>query len=267
MTLEEYEPFLPFTVKNDILAHMDTDSPKEACGLITLSSGKYQYEPQKNISKDQDHHFQFDKRTSTRLITDDSVVAYVHSHPFGQAMASKLDMEIQKRVGKPSVISSRDPLTGIVEVFSFGDHLLTVPLIGREFRYTALDCYEAYRSWYFQVLNIKMPQVPRHNEWWNRLNYDNIPVEDQDMYSKYYKDQGFRNFEPVFSDPDHENTPKVGDVLLMQMGADVANHIAVYVGNNLIYHHRAGKRSSEMPLGYCLNNGYIRHWLRLEKKL
>jgi len=49
----------------------------------------------------------------------------------------------------------------------------------------------------------------------------------------------------------------------MKMGnTTVANHAAIYSGDNKIYHHRIHHRSGETPLGLVIQNNYVSKWLR-----
>ena len=267
--MNEYEPFLTHSVKDAIMQHMLDDSPNEACGLITFTSGEYKYVRQTNISDTPTEHFQFSKDVSALLVSHDSVVAFVHSHPHGDAMPTKMDMQIQKDVGKPSVICSLDQTSGIVEVFSFGNHLLDYPLIGREFRYGVFDCLEAIRSWRWQKEGALMDQFPRAYAWWFQDYAKDLDAEDLDLYMRHHESQGYRKFDVDLSDPASQFHPMVGDLVFMRMGGDmnVCNHAAIYVGNNLIYHHRQNHKSTETPIGYCLGNGMIIGWARQQDKL
>lgn len=258
----DLEPFLTHDVRDAIHAHLVEDAPNEACGMITFTSGKYRYHREENIHENPLEFFRFGKAASLAINTDDDVVAYVHTHPHGPAFPSKTDMEIQRKVGKPSVICSVSG--GLVEVFSFGDHLLDLPLIGRDFRYAVTDCYEAIRSWRYQVEGVKMDAFPRHDQWWSFAGAEGLKAEELNMYEQYYQTQGYVPFTVDLKNPQSEFHPKVGDLILMKMGSNmqVMNHAGIYTGNNLLYDHRLGKRSRETPLGYYLPTGVVRQWAR-----
>jgi cell wall-associated NlpC family hydrolase len=50
---------------------------------------------------------------------------------------------------------------------------------------------------------------------------------------------------------------KVGDVILIQVHANVPNHAAIYIGNEKIMHHVAGRLSKTDPYGgYWLKHSH-----------
>lgn len=258
----ELEPFLTASVCNDIIMHMQAEAPKECCGSITLSNGEYKYNPLVNVNKKPTEHFSFTKADTDKIVRNKSVVAYVHSHTDGSIEPSKHDMEVQVRVGKPSVIATTDPKSGVVSVFSFGNHLLDYPLQGRPWHYGVFDCLEAVRGEMYQRTGIVLPQAPRVNEWWLTSN-PNVPDGDRNMYEDNFRRYGYEEFTPNLSDATSEYHPMVGDLLLMQINSPVAiNHAAIYIGENLIYQHRAYRQSGNTPLGYMMDIGTIRKWVR-----
>lgn len=262
----DVEPFLTHAVKGALVEDMFANLDKEVCGLITLSDGEYRYEKVENVHEEPAHNFRMDPVARMRLMTDDNVIGYAHSHPNGPNIPTCLDMSVQKRVGKPSVIASVDGERGIVEVFSFGNHLLDAPLIGRDFRYGVMDCYEAIRAWRWQNQGYKMDQYPRHDNWWSADGVEGREPTELNFYQRCYSEQGYVSYEPDFSNPMSERHPRRGDLVLMQMGSDIGimNHAGIYVGNNLIYEHRLGKKSGEVPVGYRLGTDMIRMWARPE---
>lgn len=266
--MNTYEPFLTAAVKNALFAHMSEDEEIECCGVITLSDGEYAYEACENTHADPAKYFRFNAETRNRIITQEEIVAYAHSHPVGPGHPSKLDQEIQLKTGKPSVIAYRDISTGAVGVFSFGDHLLDAPLVGREFREAVFDCYEAIRSYAWQIEGRKMDAYPRHAGWWGReFQEDPEFVQDHDMYVRNFKDQGYVQFTPTLQGMQDEWTPQMGDLILLKLGAQVVNHAGVYVGNNRVYHHRLGRPSTETSIGYMLDKSLGTMWIRHESKL
>ena len=265
--MTDCEPFLTFEIRNAIFAHMEAETPNECCGWITLADGQYTYVPRKNVHPDPENHFRMKKQDAVNVMTNDAIVAYVHSHPAGPMWASKGDMETQIKVNKPCVIVARDLLTGTVDIFSIGNHLLDYPLEGREFHYTRFDCYEAIRSEAWQRERRRMEAFPRKNGWWNPHENPDIEDDDLDMYERYYETQGYTEFKPVFDNPNSEFHPRIGDLVLMQLGSKWINHAAVYVGNNQVYHHRVDKRSGRTPIGAFMHGDQIRKWIRHENSV
>lgn len=264
--MKDIEPFLTKDTRNAIVTHALEDLSVEVCGLIKLSTGgEYEYERVGNLHPEPGQHFRLSKSDAARLRTKKNVVAYVHSHPNGPVWPSENDVAVQLRIGKPSVIVARDIDSGAVEVFSFGDHLLDAPLIEREFRFNVYDCLAALRSWVWQHKGRHMPGKAYAPGWWDIGKEDPSQLADNpNLYEKCFEEYGYQLFDPDFTNPESPNHPKIGDVLLMQMGAPVVNHVAVYEGNNLIYHHRVNKKSGLTPIGYLMGTNVIRKWVRHE---
>lgn len=249
------EDFLTFEVRNALVEHMNDGGSKEVCGVIRKTKDGFVYERSDNVTKIKDMDaYAFDGPTSAAIYSKkSSVVAFCHSHPNGPLYPSVADQGEQISVGKPAVIVARDEQYGAIEVFSYGDHLLDAPLMNRRFRHYAADCYEALRSWVWQNEGRRMDPFVRDDAWWK---------EGGDLYEEGFASQGYIAYEPEFNKPQSSLHPRVGDVILMQLDAPVINHAAIYIGNNQIYHHRMGKRSGNTTLGYLLDNGYVRKWLR-----
>lgn len=104
-------------------------------------------------------------------------------------------------------------------------HLLGQPYIDGE-----QDCYGLIRSYYRDVYEIEIKN-------WAR------PIDafrsGMDLLGGRLSDEGFELTQ------DSLDRLHVGDLLLIAIGCKVANHTAVYVGNNYILHHLADKPSSE----------------------
>lgn len=264
---EPYEPFLTAAVKNALIAHMDEAGEEECCGTVTLSGGEYAYEPSKNVSKSPRERFTFSTADRNRIVRSKAVVAYAHSHPRGEAYPSQLDQVTQRNVGKPAIIVARTPKHGQISVFSHGDHLLDAPLMGRMFRHAVFDCFEAIRSFVWQVEGRKIDPYPRPAEWWDEGIQKNAKHKDvRDLYSRF-GEQGYREFPVNVTGTPDEFSPKLGDLLLMKVGkTDVRNHGAVYAGENEVYQHFQGRRSGTTPLGYVLDAQYDALWIRHESK-
>ena len=273
MTDVNVEPFLTSAVRSAIALHMMEDETVECCGLVTLSNGEYEYVPHENVHPDSgkidpttglvQDVFKFSPKVAASITSAKSrVAAYVHSHPRGPVWPSKADMITQKKVGKPAVIVARTK-DKVIDIFSHGDHLLDAPLIGRKFRWSVFDCKEAIRSWVWQNEQYLIDSYPRSMDWF--LEKDK--TKNENMYEKNFEEQGYKEFVADVENSGSALHPAVGDILLMQLDAPVTNHAAIYVGDNLIYHHRIGKSSGTTSLGYLMGTGAVRKWLRRADRL
>ncbi|MDG6788144.1 NlpC/P60 family protein, partial [Glaesserella parasuis] len=46
---------------------------------------------------------------------------------------------------------------------------------------------------------------------------------------------------------DFEEQPQLGDIVLLQIGSDVANHAGIYLGHQMMLHHSEGRLSARVP--------------------
>lgn len=124
------------------------------------------------------------------------------------------------------------------------------PLVGREFVHGETDCYTLFRDFYF-LAGADLPNFHRADDWWQT---------GQDLYLANMAKHGFSR---VSSD----DILQIGDVILMQVGADVANHAAIYLGDQTVLHH-SPKRLSKRDLydGYWLKHTHsIWRYMEAEK--
>jgi len=113
------------------------------------------------------------------------------------------------------IVNPQTEAFGIIEPSGY-----QAPLIGRSFVYGVLDCYTLVLDYYQRELGITLPYYVRDDAygWWER---------GQNLYAERFAEAGFMAV----------NTPQPGDVILMQVQSDVANHAAVYLGDGVILHH------------------------------
>ncbi|OEF52567.1 phage tail protein, partial [Enterovibrio norvegicus] len=105
------------------------------------------------------------------------------------------------------------------------------PLIGRTFDHGTVDCYTLFRDAY-ALAGFDFPDFERPHDWWEG---------ERELYLDNMAQHGFVRVE----------TPEPGDVILMQLKSDRANHAAVYLGDMKIVHHLPGRLS-----GRDLYGGY-----------
>lgn len=97
------------------------------------------------------------------------------------------------------------------------EHLLGIPYIHGD-----TDCYEICRRFYKDNFDINLKNYSRPTEWWDH---------GFDLYMDNYYEEGFRIIDiPI-------NKARIGDAFLISIRSSVANHAAIYVGDNNILHH------------------------------
>jgi hypothetical protein len=105
-------------------------------------------------------------------------------------------------------------------------YFINTPYINRPFVHGLFDCYTLLQDWMYKEKNIKLPfNINRPWEWWSN---------QQSLYLSYAKEFGFA---PI------SGKAQIGDVMLFSLGTTIANHCAIYVGENTVLHHRGGKFS------------------------
>lgn len=213
--------------EQEIIEDAKSRAPQEACGLLV--AGKYL--PCANIHDDPENHFEIDPVKVVEAKMGGSLQAIIHSHvgPKSPNCPSKMDMHMQAESEVPWGICYVDPLYK-PDIFFWGDQLPVAPYKGRVFRHGVADCYALVRDWYRKERKVTLKITPRDPEWWNT---------GQNVIEECINTLNYFNFSDVPLDAPWE----IGDVAIAKVGAQVLNHTGVYVGNNLILHHLANRKS------------------------
>ncbi len=209
-----------------IRAHAKAEYPRECCGLVIVERGKPVYVPCTNMADTPAAHFVLSAADYDAAEQRGEILKIVHSHPDINPQPSEADKVSCERSGVPWLIVNW-PTGQIVEFAPSG---YKAPLIGRTFAHAVLDCYSLVRDYYRETLGIQLMDFNRREEWW--LKGDNLYLEG-------FKKAGFVEVQDM---AEH-------DGLLMQIGSPVINHAAVYIGNNQILQHCAGRLSSRDVYG------------------
>lgn len=118
--------------------------------------------------------------------------------------------------------SSKD----ISEVFIPDRFFENSNLINRPFLHGMFDCYTLIRDYYRRNFNILLPtNIQRNWEWW---------TDGSNLYVDNARSYGFEEVTDI----------KKHDVLVMNIGSQVPNHGAIYIGDNKILHHIGGRFST-----------------------
>lgn len=231
--------------KQAIIDHGLDVFPQEACGLVVVVKGKERYVPCRNIATNPEMDFVLDPRDYAAAADVGDIVAVAHTHPNATARASDADRAACEESGLPwfilSIVQDVDSEPEVREWNRIDPEGYVAPLVGRKFVHGIHDCYTIIRDWYKQERGVVLPNFNREDEWWN--NGGNLYVEN-------FPRAGFK--EVPFA-------PQVGDVILMNIRADVPNHAAVYLGDGIILHHMYGRLSTRDVYG-----GY---WAEVATKL
>lgn len=218
--------------------HVIAEYPDEACGLVCVVKGRERYIPCRNVADKRGDTFQIASGDYAAAEERGEIVAIIHSHPDGSARPSEGDRVICEQAGLPWHIfavhrNGEDTEPSVVDMKSMQPSGYKAPLVGRTFVHGVLDCWTLVHDWYQREYNIALPDHPRHDGWWD------------DGHSDFYSREAFieGGFEEVPSD---SKDLRRGDVIAMQIRSSnqVANHVAVYLGDGLMLHHLYGRLSS-----------------------
>ncbi|CAB3850723.1 C40 family peptidase [Achromobacter animicus] len=243
-----------------IRAHAAAEYPRECCGLVLMQGRRESYRPCRNLAEGTDH-FILDPQDYAAAEDAGRITAVVHSHPDTPATPSEADRVACEGTGLPWFIveAAKDDGGQVVtgELFGFAPEGYQAPLLGRPFAHGVLDCYSLVRDWYARQRRTVLPDFQRQDGWWE-------PGKEGDLYMDHYAEAGFR---PLAAG----ERIAAGDVVLMQIRSDRANHAGVFIGTEALteapdlfpvpdamLHHLYGRDSERVVYG-----GYWREATRL----
>jgi len=203
-------------------AHARAEYPREACGLLVNS----RYVSCRNLAETPAEHFVLSPHDYLAASQQGKVEAVCHTHPNASAEPSEADRAACEASQLPWYILSWP--TEVLRSIAPCGHV--TPLLGRAFVHGIHDCYGLVRDYYKQTLGIEIPDYERRDQWWER---------GENLYMEFFAEAGF------VSVPDLQPH----DVILMQVRSPVANHAAVYLGNNIMIHHLWGRLSKRDVYG------------------
>ena len=219
------------TIEQTILDHAKQCEPQEACGLILSDPmmGERFYYPCQNIATDPLNFFEITPEEQIEAEKLGWIEAIVHSHPNGEPVLSLADRQMFAHTDCDWLLVCDGKLQRFPKI---------PPLIGRDFKHGKTDCYTLFKDFYF-LAGLDMDEFNRSDEWWHN---------GQNLYLDSLEGQGFKRL-------DSQQTLQIGDVILMQVGANVPNHAGIYLGSQMVLHH-SPKRLSKRDLydGYWLKH-------------
>ena len=215
------------TWKNAALKHAKEQDPKESVGLLIVIKGKEQYYPCNNLSTYSQQCFILDPEDYVKADALGEITAIVHSHPVTPPSPSQADKVSCEQSGlKWHIVNPKTETWGYCEPTGYKP-----PLIGRQWVWGVTDCWSLVRDYYKEQHNIQL------------LDYQR-PITPQDfldnpLFEQYAERTGFKEL-------DNNEKLQKGDVLLMSILHPTLNHVAIFLGDEIL-HHLADRLSTREP--------------------
>jgi proteasome lid subunit RPN8/RPN11 len=207
-------------------AHCFMDTENEVCGLFVVSEGLLTYVPCNNHAFDTKNSFLIHPADFVRCSDIGDVIAVGHSHVIGSSDPSNEDRVNSENCLLPFVIFQPHELT----IAAYEPRGEMQPLIGRTWRLGVSDCYTLVRD-YYKTQSLELQDYLRN---------DAACLKTESLFLKHFAENGFREV---------SGPPRLNDGLLIQVLADIPNHVAVMVEDNLILHHIQNRLSCREPFG------------------
>jgi len=203
--------------KESALTHAIEEDPKECVGLLLNIRGKERYYPCRNLSMTAHQCFILDPEDYVKATNLGEVTAVVHSHPTTPPVASQADMVSCEAANLPyHIVNPKTQQWGYYEPQGY-----EAPLLGRQWVWGVTDCWSLVRDYYRKEKAI------------NLVDYER-PITPEEFMKKplfehFAKTTGFRELEP-------DEKLESGDVLLMSILDSTLNHVAIFLGDDVLHH-------------------------------
>ena len=213
--------------KEAALKHAKEQDPRESVGVLIVIKGKEQYYPCNNLSTYSQQCFILDPEDYVKADALGEITAIVHSHPVTPPSPSQADKVSCEQSGlKWHIVNPKTEMWGYCEPTGYKP-----PLIGRQWVWGVTDCWSLVRDYYKEQHNIQL------------LDYER-PTTPQDfldnpLFEQYAERTGFRQL-------NKDEKLQKGDVLLMSILHPTLNHVAIFLGDEIL-HHLADRLSTREP--------------------
>lgn len=211
--------------------------PNEACGVLVKRGKKSMVVVCKNVAAEPRYNFTIDPAEYSRVADGGEIIGIWHSHVDQSPEPSDAD-----RVGCEAV----ELPWFIVSVTKRGDEFVfagpkviepvgfEMPYLERPYVQGVFDCYSLVRDWYRRELGIHLRYYPA------------VEMDGSQGSRKFVERIETEGFVVI-----HDVEPQIGDLFLIQTTSDVPEHIAIYIGDDMILHHCHDRLSRrDMYFGY-----------------
>jgi proteasome lid subunit RPN8/RPN11 len=228
--------------------------PNEACGLIVADGKKAIVRNCRNISERPREQFLIDPEDYIAAADMGEVIGVWHSHPDRPAQPSEADMAGCEQSELPWYITSvkaQEDGPHVVEgPFVFEPSGFEAPYEERPYVFGVYDCYSLVRDYYLREFGISLA---------NHRRVDNFWLMGLDYFSDKFSDTGFVRLIDI--------EPELGDLFIIQTHYSIPNHVAIYVGGDMILHHCKDRLSRKDIYGSSYWDKHTTIHLRHKEKL
>ena len=215
------------TWKDAALKHAKEQDPRESVGVLIVIKGKEQYYPCNNLSTYSQQCFILDPEDYVKADAIGEITAIVHSHPVTPPSPSQADKVSCEQSGlKWHIVNPKTEMWGYCEPTGYKP-----PLIGRQWVWGVTDCWSLVRDYYKEQHNIQLLDYQRPTTPQDFLN--------NPLFEQYAQRTGFREL-------NKDEKLQKGDVLLMSILHPTLNHVAIFLGDEIL-HHLADRLSTREP--------------------
>ncbi len=225
--------------------------PHEACGYVVRKGKKSWPVVCTNLSETPRNHFLISLEERLRVEELGEVVGVWHTHVNESPEPSPADRVGCEVSDVPWFILS---VYG-GETLSFSDMTtlepsgFELPYLERPYAFGVLDCWSLVRDYYRREFDIALGDYPRVESFWAKgLDFFGLNWQAENLVKV------------------NGQEPQVGDLFFIQTdGGGVINHVAIYIGNELILHHCHGRLSRRDVYGGYWHKHTVLH-LRHQSK-
>lgn len=203
--------------------------PNEACGYVIRKGKKSLVVPCVNSSETPRCHFLISLEERLRVEELGEIVGVWHTHidePPTPSEADKVGCEVSEVPWFILSVFGGDELT-FSELTTIEPCGFELPYLERPYAFGVLDCWALVRDYYRREFDITLGDYPRIERFW---------AKGLDFFGLNWQQEGLVQL--------IDQEPQVGDLFFIQTDATgVINHVAIYIGDDLILHHCHGRLS------------------------
>jgi proteasome lid subunit RPN8/RPN11 len=209
--------------------------PNEACGVFVKAGKREKAIACRNISSSPKTQFLMDMGDFQAAADQGEVIGVWHTHVDVAPTPSDADVTGCENTEMPWHILS---IYKDGESFRFSEPVVVtpggheMPYLERQYVFGVQDCWSLARDFYRREFSIELGDYPRIEEFWKK---------GHDFFGNNWSAEGFARLV--------DREPQYGDLFLIQTEGEFPNHIAVYIGDEMIMHHATGRLSRREIFG------------------